>query len=111
LCSQEPATGSSVVFTRARHWFKCCVHKSPSLVQVLCSQEPATSSYPEAYKFNPNPPSDFLKIHFYFIFPSTPRHSKLGSSLHFFLSKFCTNSYLPSVLNSPPISSFSILSC
>ena len=40
------------------------------------SQVPAICPYPEPDQSSPCPPSHFLKIHFYIIFPSTPWSSK-----------------------------------
>jgi len=43
---------------------------------LLYSQEPATYPYPEPDQSSPCPPSHFLKIQFYIVFPFTPGPSK-----------------------------------
>jgi len=56
-------------------------------------------------------PSDYFKIHFKIVLPSTPRSSKSSISFGFFLSKLCIYfASPPYVLYAPPISAFWIWS-
>jgi hypothetical protein len=61
------------------------VEKFPYLIEhkgsLPYSQQPATCPYSEPVQFSPSTPSHFLKIHFNFIFASTPDSSKQSSSL------------------------------
>jgi len=57
------------------------------------------------------PPSHFLKIHFNFILPSTPRYFEWSLSIRSpHQSPVCTPYFLPYVLHNPHISFFSIWS-